>query len=201
MTVTVYHILANPSIMKNLKQELSAAKRANGGAALNLPDLERLPYLTAVIKEGLRLAYGPSVRLPRRAPDETLRYKDWVIPAGTAVSISTLMMHHDESIYPDSKAFKPERWMEDKSGRLDKYLFSFNGGSRICLGMNLAWAEIYLCLGALFSTFSRKEYREEDDEGVLELYETDVGDVEIHRDLFFPTPRDDSEGVRATISG
>lgn len=59
--------------------------------------------------------------------------------------------------------------------------------------MNLAWAEIYLCLGALFSTFSGMGYRAKDDNGISELYKADVGDVEIHRDLFFPTPKDSSK--------
>ncbi|TVY25025.1 Cyrochrome P450 monooxygenase [Lachnellula hyalina] len=200
LTVATYHILSSPPTLQAIKQELSAAKRRNGGEELTLSELEKLPYLTAVIKEGLRLSYGASVRLPRVCPDATLRYKDWVIPAGTAVSVSTVMLHHDETIFPDSKAFVPERWLEDKSGRLDKYMAAFSGGSRICLGINLAWAELYLCLGAIYSTFGGKGYSEAGDEGVLELFETDVGDVEICRDLFFAIAKDGSEGVRVKIT-
>jgi cytochrome P450 len=200
LTVATYHILSKPATLRNIKEELSAAKRTKGGEDLALPDLEKLPYLTAVIKEGLRLSYGATVRLPRVCPDATLRYKDWIIPAGTSVSVSTVMMHHDESIFLDSKAFKPERWLEDKTGHLDRYMVAFSGGSRICLGINLAWAELYLCLAAVYSTFGGKDYREEGDEGILELYETDVGDVEIHRDLFFAVAKDGSEGVRVKIS-
>ncbi|TVY82412.1 Cyrochrome P450 monooxygenase [Lachnellula suecica] len=200
LTVATYHMLSNTSILRNLKQELSAAKKSKGGKALTLLELEKLPYLTAVIKEGLRLSYGTSSRLPRRAPDSVLRYKDWVIPAGTSVSVSIVMMHHDESIFPDSKAFRPERWLEDKSGRLDKYMVAFSAGSRVCLGVNLAWAELYLCLTAIYSTFGCKAYSEEGDRGVLELFETDVGDVEMHRDLFFPEAKDGSKGVRVKIT-
>jgi hypothetical protein len=36
-------------------------------------------------------------------------------------------------------------------------------------------------------------YRAKDDNGISELYKADVGDVEIHRDLFFPTPKDSSK--------
>ncbi|KAF4630879.1 hypothetical protein G7Y89_g7257 [Cudoniella acicularis] len=122
-----------------LKEELHEAKEEKSdGSALSMLELEKLPYLTGCIKEGLRLSYGPSTRMPRVAPDETLTYKDWVIPAGTAVGICTVVAHHDESILPDSHTFKPERWLGDNSRRLDKYLVQFGGGTRICLGINLA---------------------------------------------------------------
>ena len=58
LTVATYHILSAPSILRNMKEELSAAKRSKKGEPLTLPDLEKLPYLTAVTKEGLRLSYG-----------------------------------------------------------------------------------------------------------------------------------------------
>lgn len=37
---------------------------------------------TGVIREGLRLSHGVTTRLPRVAPMESLRYKNWVIPPG-----------------------------------------------------------------------------------------------------------------------
>lgn len=53
------------------------------------------------------------------------------------MSMSSYLVHHDESIFPDSYSFKPERWIEvgDKSDRLTKYMVSFTRGSRACLGM------------------------------------------------------------------
>lgn len=88
MTVLTYHILANPSILRKLKQELQAAI-PDPDISTDQAAVERLPYLTAVIKEGVRLGYGSSARLPR-VPLEPLVFKsggkEWVIPAGTPVS-------------------------------------------------------------------------------------------------------------------
>ena len=197
LTVATFHVLSNPSILRKLKQELKTARTDNG---LDPQELEKLPYLTAVIKEGLRLSYGATIRSPRSAPDTILRYKEWSIPAGTPVSLGILHIHHDENIFLDSHAFKPERWLEDETGRLDKYMVAFNGGSFMCIGINLAWAELYTCLALLFDTFGGREYREEGDKGILELFETDIGDVRCVRDLFFPVVRDGSLGVRVKIS-
>jgi len=37
-----------------------------------------------VIQEGLRVAYGITIRQSRTARDQALVYKDWVIPAGVS---------------------------------------------------------------------------------------------------------------------
>ena len=37
-----------------------------------------------MISEGLRVSIGVTTRLPRVAPDEVLRYKEWEIPIGVS---------------------------------------------------------------------------------------------------------------------
>lgn len=104
--------------------------------------LEKLPYLTAVILEAIRLSYGIAARLPRVAPDEDLIYrgrdKTYIIPRGTAIGMSTVITHHNEEIFPDSHRFLPERWLDEKGQRRtdrEKYMWSFSRGSRVCVGM------------------------------------------------------------------
>lgn len=82
--------------------------------------LEKLPYLNSVIQEGLRLSYGTSGRSPRIATEEDLVYQgDWrgnplryVIPRGYAVGMSAFISHHDETLFPESHKFQPERWLD-----------------------------------------------------------------------------------------
>jgi cytochrome P450 len=107
-----------------------------------LPTLEALPYLTAVIKECLRLSFGNTSRIPRVALDQPIKYGDWETAPGTPVSMAIPVVHFDERVFPDAQSFYPERWVEDKTGRLDKYLVTFCKGPRMCLGVNLAWAEL-----------------------------------------------------------
>lgn len=83
------------------------------------------------------------------------------------------LLHHDESIFPDSHTFRPERWLENP--HLDRYMVSFSKGPQHCLGMNLANAELYLMLGRLFRAYGSKEARGEGDLGYLELFETTIG--------------------------
>lgn len=163
--------------------------------------LEKLPFLNAVLKEGLRLAYGSSARSARIAPDVSLQCGSFTIPPGTPVSMTVPITHHDPSIFANPDAFEPDRWMDPSTAAgLDRFLVPFSKGSRNCLGMNLAWAEIYMCAAAVFGRFGSGDARDEGDVGVMELYETDEGDVKMESDMFFPVPRKGSKGVRVRIS-
>ncbi|KAL9091072.1 MAG: hypothetical protein Q9165_004999 [Trypethelium subeluteriae] len=148
--------------------------------------LENLPYLSGVVLEGLRLSFGVSGRLARIAPDEVLHYKQYTIPQGTPVSSTTVCIHTDESVFPDPWAFQPERWFGRSGTERRKYLMSFNKGARNCIGINLAYAEIYLAL-ATTTLFD------------WELYETDESDVRFKHDFHAAFPKLDTKGIRARL--
>ena len=57
-----------------------------------------------------------------------------------------------------------------------------------------------MCVAGLYGEFGSKEVRGEEDRVVLELFETDISDVEIVRDAFFPGVKGGSKGLRVKIS-
>ncbi|KAK4118275.1 cytochrome P450 [Parathielavia appendiculata] len=209
LTVAVYYLLREPECLVRLKQELAAALPGADRSATTanrpptkealLPILERLPYLNAVIQESLRRSYGVASRLTRLAPDEELVVpggdgREWRIPPNTPVSMTQLDMLLDEGIFPLARRFRPERWIENP--KLARFQVAFGKGSRRCLGMNLALAEIYLVLAALFGRYGSREVRMNGDVGYLELFETDDSDIECSVDGFLPLPKKDTKGVR-----
>jgi len=149
---------------------------------MKLQDLEKLPYLTAVIQEGLRITQPLAHRNARVLPYKGLFYRDAEIPAGTPISMTTYLVHENESIFPEPREFRPERWLHNE--RLRKYLLAFSRGSRSCLGINLAWAELYLIVAHIFRRFK-----------------FDVGqivrerDIDVTKDFIMGVPRDDSKGI------
>jgi len=54
---------------------------------------------------------------------------------------------------------------------------------------------MYLRLAGIFRRFGSGDVRGKDDEGVLELFETDETDVKMIGDLFFPLVKADSKGI------
>lgn len=151
LTVVTYHLLTKPAILEKLTAEVRSVVDSSG----QLPHwaaLEKLPYLGAVIHEGLRLSYGLASRTSRIATGEDLVYRgtwtpkgrksptrvEYVIPRGYAVGMSAVITHHDESIYPESHSFIPERWLDENNQHrkeLDRALLSFSKGSRGCIGI------------------------------------------------------------------
>lgn len=205
LSVATYHLLASPDVLAKLKAELESAI-SDPDAPIPLPTLEKLPYLVAVVQEALRLSYGVASRLQRISPDEPMLFRDstsgreWSIPPNTPVGMTSVLLHQDEGIFPNAASFVPERWIENP--RLDRYLVSFSKGSRQCLGINLAYAEMYLCLAAIFTRFGsggENGVRMKGDEGVLQLLKTGLADVEVHADGFVPLPAEGSQGVRILV--
>ncbi|KAL2831877.1 putative benzoate 4-monooxygenase cytochrome P450 [Aspergillus pseudoustus] len=156
LRATTYHIAANPSIHRKLYNELHSAipdlSRPPPPSQL-LSTLEELPYLTAVIREGLRLAEPVTHRLPRNFPDKTLTYGQYTLPPGTVISMTGTLAHQDPTLFGDPYTFDPERWLGERGKQHEAYLVPFSKGTRICLGMKLAMAELYLILGMVFRRF------------------------------------------------
>ena len=182
-----YHILANMSVFQRLMDELSKAI-PDASNPPPLRTLEQIPYLVAIVQETLRMFPGVAHRLQRIFPDRNLQYKDWCIPSGTPVSMTTLFIHNNPSIYSDPFVFQPERWLplHTEGQRLQKYFHSFGKGTRQCVGMELGKAEIIMTLANVFRRFGNE----------MRLFDTvKEKDIDIARDLFIPCPSVHSNGL------
>jgi len=189
-----YHLLARPELMAKLRAELAAQPAATTAA-----QLEQLPYLSGIIQESHRLTFGLTGRNPRVCPDETLVYtrrdgsktREYAIPPGTSLSTSTLLVHTDESIFPDPWRFDPDRWMETDAAiltRRRRASLGFMRGPRACIGKFLANAEMAVALAAM----AKWEMR---------LFETTEEDVAFRHDYHVLCPRLGSKGLRVEVIG
>ncbi|KAL9104891.1 MAG: hypothetical protein Q9163_000208 [Psora crenata] len=199
LSIMTVHLLSNPRVLTHLRTELKAAL-PDVSAPLSIKGIEQLPYLSAVITEGFRLALGTSQRQTRISPNEVMTFNDgkkqWHISPGTPVGIAAPLIHHNPDIFADPLEFCPERFIENP--QLKRYLLTFSQGSKQCLGMQLAYTEIYLLLSGLWRRFGSKEAHGED--GWWELFETDRSDTDMASDMasdrFVPYPKADSKGIR-----
>ncbi|KAF2825954.1 cytochrome P450 [Ophiobolus disseminans] len=68
--------------------------------------------------------------------------------------MTVLLMQMDENVYPEPQVFNPERWMNAETRRkADRTYAPFSRGTRVCLGMQLGWAELYMTVAALAQRF------------------------------------------------
>lgn len=161
----IYHLLRNPAALDRLRAELDAADLAFPPSYKSVNDIARLPYLGAVIKEGLRMHPTVGLCLERVVPGPGLTLPDGrFIPAGTTVGLNPSVVTRDRNVYgPDAEVFRPGRWLpralaaedpgvyRERVRRMDELnSFVWGGGNRTCLGRNLATTSLYKVTAMLF---------------------------------------------------
>ncbi|KAJ6180201.1 Cytochrome P450 [Penicillium mononematosum] len=154
-----WHLMQNQALLTQLRTEILTVWPDEKQPSL--ADLETLPLLTATIKESLR--FIPSgVSLTRVVPPGGAVIGGKQIPGGTVVGMAILHVHQSADVWgADALVFRPERWLESaeqanaRNGKseLDHWLVAFSRGPRMCFGMNLAWAEMYIAFATMIRHF------------------------------------------------
>ncbi|KAM3432481.1 hypothetical protein MY4824_006558 [Beauveria thailandica] len=190
LTSITYHALANPEILTRLRTEIRSAREAKG-TALEYQQVKALPYLTGVINEALRTSNSVSARLVRYSDVADFEYQQFLLPRGTYISMSINDVHMDSAIFPEPEKFNPDRWLNQADyKRLVKHLQPWGRGSRICLGLELAYADLYLTVSRLFDPQCSFQ---------MQLFETKQSDWDLFHDYFGPAPGPGSRGLRVLV--
>ncbi|KAF3927545.1 hypothetical protein AA313_de0203999 [Arthrobotrys entomopaga] len=168
---TLLGILSNPDVHEKLKGVLKR-EFPTADDKMTWTKLERIPYLVACIKEGLRISSGVMGRMPRIVEEPNFQVLGYHIPPGFSVTVSNYMMLRHESIYENPHDYNPSRWL-DANGNLhtdlDKYFVPFGKDSRHCIGMYLAQSELYLCVANLIRRFDLQISEDSDHHSVRDL--------------------------------
>ena len=120
----------HPGALSRLREEIDAGEDT---------------YLDAVVKEILRLR--PVIALVLRRLTEPMEIGGRMLPAGVNVAPCIYLMHRRADVYPDPRAFRPERFLHEPPGTYT--WIPFGGGVRRCLGASFAQFEIKVVLREL----------------------------------------------------
>ena len=113
----------------------------------------------------MRMHPGVCMLLERYVPETGLTLPDGsFVPAGTAVGINPYVAGRNKKIYgADADEYKPERWLQHEGETDDEYKermrafnaadLTFGGGSRVCIGRNLANLEVYKIIATLIKRY------------------------------------------------
>jgi cytochrome P450 len=105
-------------------------------------------YLEATVKEILRRRPVLPIAGPRRIK-RPVEIGGREYPAGPAFAACIYLVHHDERIYPEPYAFRPERFLDGSPGTYS--WIPFGGGVRRCLGASFAQLEMRIALRAILA--------------------------------------------------
>jgi cytochrome P450 len=154
------YLITHPRACSKLRAEIDTV--VSSGTAPVSPRiasdecLKTMPYLQAVVREGLRMHPPVTDVVPKKVPvggdTFVLDGKTCHLPAGTNIGYSAWGVHHNRTIFgEDAKFFRPERWLlEEKDENSVEQLTAmrrttemiFGYGKYQCLGKPVAWLEI-----------------------------------------------------------
>lgn len=151
---TLYELGQHPEILKKLRDELAAA-----GPDPDPSLILTLPYLDAVCKEAIRL--HPILAECARIPMQPMEIAGHHIPAGRALAVSIVGIHHDPALYPQPGIYRPERFLE-RNYSVYEFL-PFGGGHRRCMGAGLAEYTMRIALAEVVMRWDFETARKDKD--------------------------------------
>ncbi len=99
------------------------------------------------------LRTGRLIVLPAgRGRGETLPLGRWTLPKGQRVLVSIRLMHDNEELFPNARAFDPDRFLGVRPGTYR--WIPFGGGARRCIGAAFATMEMNVVLRTLLREFT-----------------------------------------------
>ncbi|KAJ6565505.1 cytochrome P450 [Mycena vulgaris] len=157
----VLAMLANPTAQKKAQAEID---ELTGGRYLPTFEEEAsLPYVSALVKEVMRWENVAPIAIPRLLATED-EYRGYRLPAGSLVVGNAWAILHNENVYPDPHAFKPERFLLD--GKLNPAVrnpeAAFGFGRRQCPGRHLALSSIWITVASILAAFDISKAVDED---------------------------------------
>ncbi|KAF2282869.1 hypothetical protein GH714_043353 [Hevea brasiliensis] len=150
---TMTELLRHPEVMKKLQNEIRKIT-SNESSVITESDLNKLPYLRAVIKETLRL-HPPIPLLVPRMSTQDVKLKGFDIAAGTRVIINAWAIGRDPALWDRADEFWPERFLNNSIDFKGHHfeLIPFGTGRRICPGVQFATSIDELALANILHKF------------------------------------------------
>jgi cytochrome P450 len=143
-------LAAHPEAQARARAEVDALL---AGRAPTADDAGALPFLSATLKEAMRL-YPPVAGLLTRRLTRDITLGGVRLPARTLVRVTPWLLHRDPKAWPDAPlAFKPERFLAGAAEIPRGAYIPFGLGPRVCLGQHFAVLEMTLIAALLLQRF------------------------------------------------
>ncbi|EJT99563.1 cytochrome P450 [Dacryopinax primogenitus] len=171
-------LASNPDVQKKLVDEVASVLGTSSDCDLsegfNADEVERMPYLEAVVKETLRRHAAIHSGLFKPAHDDMIPLSTAIdtpeglsdrvcVRAGQSIIVSFDGFNRSEEIWgPDANDFCPERWIQSEAntvepgkqcGGMYANLATFGGGPKGCIGWRFAVLEISIFIAAIIRDF------------------------------------------------
>lgn len=155
LTAILFFLLKDPSTFAKLEEEIRTSDLHKPIPAFI--QVSKLPYLHAVMREGMRLFPVLTMPIERKVPAGGASIAGTYFPEGTSVGCMQSAMHRNPKVFgEDAGLFRPERWLEADAERLramEVAHMGFSRGRRLCIGMHIAVMQMKKVIPTLIMGF------------------------------------------------
>ena len=124
LTNSIYNLSKNPDFLNDLRQEASEID------PLDISSLKNGNFAESIFQEAIR--YYPPVPFSIRRVMRDTQIGGYNVDGGTYLTISPLLLHHDERYWDNPSVFDPYRFIDPAYS--NKAYFPFAGGAHTCIG-------------------------------------------------------------------
>ncbi|XP_023524895.1 cytochrome P450 77A3-like [Cucurbita pepo subsp. pepo] len=155
----IAELITNPNIQNKLHEEI---KQTVGERKVEESDVEKLPYLQAVVKELLR-KHPPTYFTLTHSVTEATKLGGYDIPVEANVEVYLAGISKDPEVWKNPEKFEPERFTSgeddaDMTGVKGVKMIPFGVGRRICPGLGMATIHVHVMLARLVQEFEWSSY-------------------------------------------
>jgi len=155
----------HPEVQAKAQAEIDRHMANKGAGRLPnyISDRDDLPYTLAILREVMRW-HGPAPLTSRTAVEDNV-YEGCLIKKGTMIMVNMWAILHDENVFPDHEAFRPERWMDGtilEKYDVDPFDVAFGFGRRVCPGKYLAIDVMFTAVASLLAVFNITKAKDSD---------------------------------------
>ncbi|CAM0907264.1 unnamed protein product [Alopecurus aequalis] len=155
-------LVKNPAIQEKLYKEISTTI-GDEQEEVSEEDVQKMPYLKAVVLEGLRKHPPGHFVLPHKAAED-MEIGGYLIPKGATVNFMVAEMGRDEREWEKPLEFSPERFLPggagegvDVTGNREIKMMPFGVGRRICAGLGVAMLHLEYFVANMVREFEWQE--------------------------------------------
>ncbi|KAF2828283.1 cytochrome P450 oxidoreductase-like protein [Ophiobolus disseminans] len=157
---SVLFLALNPQVQEKARQELD---RVCGVERIpRWSDMENLPYISCIVKEGLRIRPVVPNGIPYRAREDSW-YEGMLVPKDATVVVPIYALHH--TYYANAAVYNPDRYCNnlkssyENASRPDyenRDHYTFGSGRRLCPGIHLGERTVWRMTAKILWAFEIK---------------------------------------------
>ncbi|KFW02891.1 Cytochrome P450 2J2, partial [Eurypyga helias] len=146
------YMVQHPEIQEKVQREIEAVLEPSH--LISYEDRKKLPYTNAVIHEALRYSNVTAVGVPRQCVRNTT-VLGFHLQKGTLVLPNLHSVVYDSEHWATPWKFNPNHFLDADGNFVNKETFlPFSAGHRVCLGEQMARAELFIFFTNLLRAFT-----------------------------------------------